>query len=67
VLPEDHPWRGFHPMMSRRKAQALQEAAGACGAVLIWLVANADPAHPGQFTACGHTVDRNGDSICSTL
>jgi len=47
-------------VLTKRDAQALQDDAADRGVQLAWLVSEADPTHPGQFTARAHTLDHHG-------
>ncbi len=47
-------------VLTQRDAQALQDDAADRGVQLAWLVSEADPEHPGKFTARAHTLDHQG-------
>jgi len=47
-------------VLTRRDAQTLQDNAADRGVQLAWLVSEADPDHPDQFTARAHTLDYQG-------
>jgi hypothetical protein len=47
-------------VLTRETAQQLHDAAKAAGVMVIWLVSNDAPEHPGKIVARAHTADFAG-------
>jgi hypothetical protein len=47
-------------MLTGTTAQTLHDKASALGVLLVWLVSDADPEHPGKVVARSHTADSKG-------